>query len=117
MLIFKIGKNAGPVSNTALRARDSLLRFLKFAFGSAHALALGLLELWICAHTVFKIYNVLSGLSRLQLDRLTIDGKVAVTVMMHGFQTLLRWIGPSFDYFQNKQIELVDKARFDHLAF
>lgn len=59
--MLEVGKDAGPISNAALRARQSLLRFLELAFGSTHAQASGFFELWVCGHTGFQIcrYGIL----------------------------------------------------------
>ena len=59
--MLEVGKDAGPVSNAALRARQPLLRFLELAFGSAHAQAPGFFKLWVCGHKGFQIcrYGIL----------------------------------------------------------
>lgn len=58
-----------------------------------------------------------SGHSRPQLDRLTIYGEPAVSVVVDGLGILLRWVDPGLENLENKEIESVHETGIDHLAF
>jgi hypothetical protein len=53
---------------------------------------------------------------RLQLDHLTIDAELAVSVVVNGFWMILRRIRPGFECFQDEEVELVDESAIDYLA-
>src|ERR1035438_8640511 len=58
-----------------------------------------------------------SGHSRLQLDRLAIQRKPAVSMVVNGLRIPLRRVDPGLEDLQNEEIELVNEPGIDHLAF
>jgi hypothetical protein len=54
---------------------------------------------------------------RFQFDGLSVNNECTVPPVVKGLAVLLRWIDPSLQHFENKNVIFVHETRVDYFAF